>query len=125
MIKFLSIGLTAISFILLPQANVSALTLNQFQKICTSSPMPCDSNPMLQAYIGGSFDTLAVLNEQIGTTPRLYCIPGDELFDVNKTIQYLASAEGNEHNAMLMVLKYVRERGKCADRNAPGQEGES
>lgn len=95
--------------------SASALTATQFQSICAASKSPCSDNPVIQAYVGGSLDLLAVLTEETVYLERIYCEDASSLFDVAKIIEYIQThhQEYAEKNAMLLVVRYFEKHGEC------------
>lgn len=71
-----------LAFFSLHATSASALTMEQFLKICDSASGECSDYPILQAYIGGALDLLATLNEEKGYLGELYCEESKEVFDV-------------------------------------------
>ncbi len=92
-----------------------ALTISDFQRACTSRPGPCEEHPVLQAYVGGALDMVAVLDEKTEYLGALYCRPTDELFDVAAMIRAMQSdtqAKPSD-NAMLVLVRYLKDNGGC------------
>lgn len=106
---------SAIIFTLLAFSQASsALTMSEFSRICGSN-QKCSANPILQAYVGGALDLLAMLDEETKYLQKFYCKKPKELFDVPQIIQYmeLHQKEYTNKNAMLLVIRYLEEKGGC------------
>jgi hypothetical protein len=93
----------------------SALTTEQFVAICDSSQVACSEHPLLQAYVGGALDLIAVLDEETDYLSEVYCGKPDKLFDVPTIIRYIEAHRDSyaDKNAMLLVVRYLEERGGC------------
>ena len=93
----------------------SALTLNQFVSVCESSGQECSEHPLLNAYVGGALDLIAMLDEETDYLAEVYCRPAKELFDVPAIIRYMEKyrTEYADKNAMLVVIRYFEEHGGC------------
>lgn len=88
--------------------------MSQFSQICGSNQQ-CSANPILQAYVGGALDLVAMLDEETKYLQKFYCKNTKELFDVPKIIQYMEGhqSEYANKNAMLLVIRYLEEKGDC------------
>ncbi|WP_438863995.1 hypothetical protein [Neptunicella sp.] len=97
--------------------NAAALTAEQFNQICQSTPGDCSNNGTLQAYVGGALDLLATLNEQTNYLDKLYCKQSKQLFDVAAIIGFIQthSNESQQQNAMLLMVRYFEQNGGCKD----------
>lgn len=107
------LGVVASVFLPVP---ASALNMVEFMAICESRPeMECESYPVLQAYVGGSLDMIAMLDEETDYLADVYCVEPRELFDVSRIIQFMEKhARGHgKKNAMLLVIRYLEEHGGC------------
>ncbi|RBP51740.1 hypothetical protein [Arenicella xantha] len=95
--------------------SAQALTVGQVQGICAEYDTSCRDNPFLQAYVGGGLDMLATLKEQGTLTGIQLCEPSDELFDVDKILDFLSSAkdDAKAKNAMHQVISYLQREGSC------------
>ncbi len=93
----------------------TALTMNQFSSICQSAEMPCSKVPILNAYVGGALDLIAMLDEETGYLDKVYCKPTKTLFDVPTIIQYMEKKQTQfaDKNAMLVLIRYLEEHGGC------------
>lgn len=93
----------------------AALTMNQFISICESADVACSQHPILNAYVGGALDLIAMLDEETGYLAEVYCRPLEELFDVPGIIRYMEEhqAEYADRNAMLVFIRYLEEHGGC------------
>ncbi len=100
---------------LLLSKSVSAITIEEFNNICASAPMPCTEIPFLQAYVGGSLDMLAALDESTNYLGEIYCRPARELFDTTKIIEFMQAHKDDaaSRNAMVLVIQYLEEQGRC------------
>lgn len=92
-----------------------ALTMAQFSQICTSIKGECSEHPLLNAYVGGALDLIAMLDEETDYLAKIYCDKPPNLFDVPRIIRYMQahSADFAERNAMLVVIRYFEEHGGC------------
>jgi len=106
-------GFTLASFFI--SSTTSALTMKDFIAICESTDKACDEHPILQAYIGGSLDLIAVLDEETEYLDKVYCKEPKGLFDVSKIIKFmeLHQIEYAQKNSMLLVIRYFEENGGC------------
>ena len=93
----------------------SALTMNQFASLCGSVELACSKHPILNAYVGGALDLIAMLDEETDYLGEVYCKPAKALFDVPTIIQYmeLQQTKYAEKNAMLVLIRYLEEHGGC------------
>lgn len=110
-----SFSLVLLIVALLPK-QASALSMEQFMAICKSSSVTqCKDHPMLQAYVGGSLDMIAMLDEETDYLARVYCRAPKALFDVGAILEFMEKeAEGHgSKNAMLLVIRYLEEQGGC------------
>lgn len=105
-----------LSLLTLLPSPASALTGAQVLQICATAEGDCREHPLLQAYVGGALDMVAVLDEQAGLASKLYCRPPEELFAVSAIIGFMQehAADYQQRNAMLLVLRYLDENGGCA-----------
>ena len=92
-----------------------ALTVSGFMDLCKQSGRPCEEVPLLQAYVGGALDLIAVLHEETDYTQPVYCKDPRVLFDVAAIIGFIENRrEGYEQrNAMLLVVRFLEEHGGC------------
>ena len=95
--------------------SAAALTMNQFVTICESADVPCSEHPILNAYVGGALDLIAMLDEETGYLAEIYCRSPKEFFDVPVIIRYMErhQAEYADKNAMLVLIRYLEEHGGC------------
>ncbi|MCH9693486.1 MAG: hypothetical protein K0U72_03160 [Gammaproteobacteria bacterium] len=93
----------------------TALTMNQFASICESGDVECSEHPILNAYVGGALDLIAMLDEETDYLAEVYCKPTKELFDVPAIIRYMETQQTQyaDKNAMLVVIRYFEEHGGC------------
>lgn len=100
---------------LLISTTVTALTMGDFIAICESNEKNCTEQPMLNAYVGGSLDLIAVLHEETDYLDTIYCKDPRELFNVEAIIQFmeLHQDDYNDRNAMLLVIRYLEENSGC------------
>jgi len=106
---------TALIALFTMPGSASALTMNQFVSICESSGRACSEHPILNAYVGGALDLIAMLDEETDYLAEVYCKPTKELFKVPEIIRYMEkhAAEYADKNAMLVVIRYFEEQGGC------------
>lgn len=92
-----------------------ALTVSGFMDLCKQSGRPCEEVPLLQAYVGGALDLIAVLHEETDYIQPVYCKDPRVLFDVATIIGFIENRrEGYEQrNAMLLVVRFLEEHGGC------------
>lgn len=92
-----------------------ALSIAEFAAICDSSPGPCQEIPVIQAYIGGALDLIAMLDEETDYLATIYCRPPRDFFDVGDIIRYFEERRNDrpERNAMLLLVRYLEEKGGC------------
>ena len=92
-----------------------ALTVSGFMDLCKQSGRPCEEVPLLQAYVGGALDLIAVLHEETDYIQPVYCKDPRVLFDVAAIIGFIENRrEGYEQrNAMLLVVRFLEEHGGC------------
>ena len=114
----LSRALTLVAAMLItvvPQQNAAALSMDQFVAICASQPGECSDHPLLQAYVGGALDLIAMLDEETDYLQTVYCKPTSTLFDVDTIIRYMTrhAEEYAQKNAMLLLIRYLEEQGGC------------
>jgi len=93
----------------------AALTMTDFITICESTDKTCDEHRILQAYVGGSLDLIAALDEETEYLDKVYCKEPKNLFDVSRIIKFMEShqVEYAQKNAMLLVIRYLEENGGC------------
>jgi len=89
--------------------------MTQFISICESTDKPCEEHSILQAYVGGSLDLIAVLDEETEYLDKIYCKEPKDLFDVSKIIKYMEShkIEYAQRNAMVLLIRYFEKNGGC------------
>lgn len=70
---------------------------------------------MINAYVGGALDLLAVLDEQTNHLAKIYCKRPKELFDVPSIIRFMEtkSEQYAADNAMLVLVHYLEKHGGC------------
>jgi len=114
MLRNLSLIAALIGFSLVP-CRVSALTMDQFVAICESAKAECSEVPLLQGYVGGALDMIAMLDEETDYLADVYCKPTAELFDVPTIIRYMERHRPAfaDKNAMLVLIHYLEEHGGC------------
>lgn len=111
-----NLAVSAVLFALaLVSSSATALTMNQFASICESTNTACSEHPILQAYVGGALDLVAMLDEETDYLAEVYCKPAKELFDVPAIIRYMETQQAQylNKNAMLVVIRYLEEQGGC------------
>ncbi|MEM6485994.1 MAG: hypothetical protein AAF662_13555 [Pseudomonadota bacterium] len=93
----------------------TALTTDQFFKICEAAKVTCSEHPILQAYIGGSLDFTAALSEETDYLSEPYCKDPKDLFKTTPIIEFMQEHrdEYSDKNAMLLVVRYFEVRGGC------------
>lgn len=113
-LKILAAMAVAAAALALPRG-ADALTMDQFIAICDSHPGECRDHPILQAYVGGALDLIAMLDEETDHLAKVYCREPSELFDVPAIIDYMVEhrAEYADRNAMLPVIRFLEENGGC------------
>ena len=96
-------------------APAAALTMNQFVSICEAADVACSEHPILNAYVGGALDLIAMLDEETSYLAEVYCKHPEELFDVPAIIRYMEAhqTEYAGKNAMLVLIRYLEEHGGC------------
>lgn len=106
---------TILALFSLQTTYASALTMEEFSKICESSPGACSDHPVLQAYVGGALDLLATLDEETDYLEKLYCREPKEIFDVSAIIRFMQEhgEQYGKRNAMLLLVRYFEEDGGC------------
>ncbi|MEM0955356.1 MAG: hypothetical protein AAGI24_14545 [Pseudomonadota bacterium] len=89
--------------------------MDQLLDACDAAQQPCQNIPWVQAYMGGGFDLIASLQEQTDHLSPVYCTSPRQLFDVPAVAAYLESRreQDGDKNAMLIFVRYLRERGGC------------
>lgn len=105
---------TLIALILLVRP-ATALTMTEFARICQSGPVACSEHPILNAYVGGALDLIAMLDEQTDYLGKVYCKPPKTLFDVPAIIRYMEARQSEyaDRNATLVLIRYLEENGGC------------
>ena len=108
-----AIGLLTVLLVMSEQA--SALTITEFNAICKSSSAECKDHPILQAYVGGALDVVAVLVEETSYLDKIYCEETSTLFDVKRIIPFMEQQqeESASSNVMNLLIKYLEEQGGC------------
>ena len=107
----IAISLFTLSF---PQS-AEALRVGEFMAICAQSGSACEDVPVLNAYVGGGLDLVAMLHEETDYIERIYCKDPKVLFDVRAIIRFVEKHQaGNEDkNAMLLVIRFLERYGGC------------
>lgn len=110
---FIALGFAMVS--LFTSNNASALTMVEFTAICDSTEKPCAEHPIIQAYVGGSLDLIAVLDEETEYLEKIYCKDPSDLFDVTRIIEFMEShqTEYANKNSMLLVVRYFEQNSGC------------
>lgn len=95
-----------------------ALSMADFVRICEAASIPCSEHPIINAYVGGALDLIAMLDEETDYLDTVYCESPQTLFDVPTIIQYMEglSSEYADKNAMLVLIRYLEEHGGCTPR---------
>lgn len=108
-------ALATLSCLCVIPSNVSALTMDQVASICASHQGDCSEVPLLQAYVGGALDLIAMLDEETHYLSKVYCKPPSTLFDVPAIIKFMGMhrVEYANKNAMMLVIRYLEEKGGC------------
>lgn len=106
---------SVLSIFLSLSSTASALTMKEFADICQASQGDCSQNPILQAYIGGALDLVAVLDEETDYLQDIYCKNPSEIFNVPVIIQYMLQNQEDhlDKNVMLLLIQYLEEKGSC------------
>lgn len=109
--RMLGIMISALTF----AGHSSALTVDQFTEICDSIEANCTEHPLLQAYVGGALDLIAVLDEETEYLQKIYCDAPENLFKVPNIIRYIEANKTRyaDRNAMLLVVRYLEENSGC------------
>ena len=104
----------AIVVLMFPGA-ATALTMEQVTSFCQSYNVDCSQSPFLQAYVGGALDLIAMLAEETEYLAQIYCEEPKTFFDVPAIIRYMLKhqAEYADRNAMLLLIRYLEEKGGC------------
>lgn len=107
--------LTLVGLTVFTPNNAFSLTMSQFMEICESSTASCEELPILNAYVGGALDVIAVLDEESSYLKQLYCREPSSLFDVKAIIGFMQAHHPDyaDKNAMLLVVRYLQENGGC------------
>ncbi|MEM1187470.1 MAG: hypothetical protein AAGA95_14375 [Pseudomonadota bacterium] len=100
---------------LLVTRDASALTTDEFFRICEMGEASCSENPLLNAYVGGALDLIASLDEGTDYLQPVYCTDPRTLFKIPAIVEYM---EQNRHeyakrNAMILLIRYLEENGRC------------
>ena len=105
----------ALCLLLLCPNRAEALTAGQFMQICEQAGVECVDVPILNAYVGGALDLVAMLHEQTDYISPIYCKDTKLLFDVPAIIRYVEANAGSnqDDNAMLLVIRFLEEYGGC------------
>ena len=92
-----------------------ALRVGEFVAICEEAGRECEEIPILQAYVGGALDLVAMLHEETDYIEPIYCKDPKLLFDVPAIIRFVEnnSAGNEEKNAMLLVIRFLEKYGGC------------
>ena len=95
--------------------DAEALRVGEFMAICEQAGRECKDIPVLNAYIGGALDFVAMLHEETEYVEPIYCKDPKILFDVPAIIGFVEQHQtGNEDkNAMLLVIRYLETYGGC------------
>ena len=98
---------------------VTALTAGEFKKLCAAGKSACTDNPIATAYIGGSLDLIATLDEQTDYLDQIYCRKPAEFFDVQKIIETILASDAtfDDANTMRLVVKFLEQHGGCTNRD--------
>ncbi len=115
MMKHLFMAVFAVWAGLFSTNQAGALTMPEFMAICGSIDGKCEDHPILQAYVGGALDLIAMLDEETEYLATVYCKSPKELFDVGSIIQFMERERvgHGKRNAMLLVIRYLEEQGGC------------
>ena len=94
---------------------VQALDMQQFKQICHSGKVECSEHPLINAYVGGALDLIAMLDQETKYLNKFYCKKSQALFDVKAIIQFMVKHQEAyaKRNAMLLVIRYLEEKGSC------------
>ena len=94
---------------------VEALNVSDFMAICAQAGGKCEEVPILQAYIGGALDLVAMLHEETDYVKPIYCKDTRLLFDVPAIIKFIEDNQaGNEKkNAMMLMIRFLEKYGGC------------
>ncbi len=94
---------------------VQALTTWEFLQLCDDTAGACAEQPVVQLYLGGAMDALAVVNETALQKRPLYCLPERQLFDMHRIFAHIAENQQRfrQRNVMHAMLDYLRLHGGC------------
>ena len=115
MLRQFCLSLTVLLSTALIPLNAQALTAAEFMDVCRQSGRPCADVPVLQAYVGGALDLIAVLHEATDYMEPIYCKDPKLLFDVPAIIGFIEQhhVDNAEKNAMLLVVRFLEQYGGC------------
>ena len=115
MLKTVGGWTTLLLLVICAPDRAEALRVEEFMAICTAAGRECAEVPILNAYVGGALDLVAMLHEETEYIEPIYCRDPELLFDVPAIIRYIeARRAGNEDkNAMLLVIRFLEEHGGC------------
>ncbi len=107
--------LACVCMLMTMPVTTNALTMEQFAAICASGNVACSEHPVLQAYVGGALDLIAMLDEETEYLDEIYCVKPSSLFDVPSIIRYMEAhqADNAKRNAMLLLIRFLEENGGC------------
>ncbi|MEO1078374.1 MAG: hypothetical protein AAFY29_02385 [Pseudomonadota bacterium] len=95
--------------------DASALTTEDFFRICEMNEASCSENPVLNAYVGGALDLIASLDENTDYLQPVYCVDPRTLFKIPMIVAYMEQhrEEYAQRNAMMLLIRYLEENGEC------------
>ena len=95
-----------------------ALRTGEFLALCGDVLAACAEQPVVQLYLGGALDALALVNETASARKQpLYCLPERQLFDMSRIVAHVVAnrRKFEDKNAMTGVIDYLRAYGGCGD----------
>jgi len=109
------IFIVTITLAILITKEAKALTVQQFVNICQQGEIECHKQPILQSYVGGALDMIAVLQESNALLTKVYCKKPKVLFGVRQIINFILNNSDTDKskNTMLLVVRYLTKQGAC------------
>lgn len=111
-----------ISLLMFLSAPVDALNAKQFAELCGQSSVEANDvrKQICNAYLGGGFDAVGVMNEAAKEKNKpIFCISGEVLFDAEKISTHIVAVskqkEFASRNAMWVLLEFVKSNSGCVE----------